>query len=156
MNFKLFLEKTEFYTQDVKKTLGKIPKDHANLIKNYKIKFEPENTLKNDSNHIGFIDEKNKKIRVAAPWNYSRSFTFLHEIGHAVWKYKLDEKQKKEWAKILKSTKEKQKKNLPKESRDALNQDVEEIFCMAYASKYSKHPIITYTNKDWDSFIARI
>ena len=156
MNFKLFLENSEEYLSDIKKTLGKIPKEHANLIKKYKIKFEPENTLKNDSGHVGFIDEENKIIRVAAPWNYSRGFTFLHEVAHAVWKYKMSSEQKKEWSELLKITKESQKKNVSSKSKNSLNQNSEEIFCMAYASKYSKHPVVTYNNKKWIGFIDKI
>jgi hypothetical protein len=156
MQFKLFLENTEFYTSDVKSTLGKIPKSHADLIKGYKIKFEPENTLKNDSGHIGFIDEENKTIRIAAPWNYSRSFTFLHEIAHAVWKYKLSSKQKKDWKELIKSTKKQQKNELDKESKSSLSQNSEELFCMAYATKYSKHKIKSYLNKNWMDFIEKI
>jgi len=156
MNFKLFLENSEEYSSDIKKTLGKIPKDHANLIKGYKVKFEPENTLKNDSGHVGFIDEEKKIIRIAAPWNYSRSFTFLHEVAHAVWKYKMSSAQKKEWSDLLKSTKENQKKNISSKSKNSLNQNSEEVFCMAYASKYSKHPVVTYDNKKWISFIGKI
>ena len=156
MNFKLFLENTEEYQKDLKNILKNIPKGHAALIKGYKIKFEPTNTLKNDSNHIGFIDEENKKIRIAAPWNYSRCFTVLHEIAHAVYKYKLDKKLKKEWKDIIKSTKEKQKENTPEKCHSALNQNAEELFCMAYASFYSKHSVNTYDNVNWKKFIEKI
>jgi hypothetical protein len=156
MNFKLFLENTEEYQKDLKNVLKNIPKSHAALIKGYEIKFEPTNTLKNDSNHIGFIDEENKKIRIAAPWNYSRCFTFLHEIAHAVYKYKLNKNLRKEWADIIKSTKKDQKKSLSKKCHSSLNQNSEELFCMAYASFYSRHVVSTYDNKSWKKFIEKI
>lgn len=150
MNFKLFLENSEHYDSDIKKTLNKLPKKHCDLIKDYKIKFEHKNTLKNDLNHIGFIDEKNKIIKIAAPWNYGRSFTLLHEIAHAVWKYIVTTKQKKEWSEIF----EKQKKNMKK--HESLDQSAEEIFAMAYANFYSKHKLLTYENKAWNSFISKL
>lgn len=156
MDFKLFLENMEEYQKDIKNILKNIPKNHANLIKNYKINFEPTNTLKNDSDHIGFIDEENKIIKIAAPWNYSRCFTVLHEVAHAVYKYKLDKKLKKEWNEIVKNTKQKQKQSLPKKCQSAISQNSEELFCMAYASFYSKHSVNTYENKIWRNFIEKI
>lgn len=129
---------------DVKKTLKKIPKKHFELIKKYKIHFEPNNTLKGDAKHIGFIDEKNKKIKIAAPWNYSREFTLLHEVAHAVWKYMLDRNDKKEWKKIVKNTKNKQ------------NQNDEELFCMAYANYYAKHKVEIHNHETWNEFIKNI
>ena len=80
---------------------------------------------------------------VSAPWNYSRQFTTLHEIGHIIWCRILNEKQKKEWAKISKNKKIKEK-------------DKEELFCMAYANYYCKHPLLIYKNKDWENFIKKI
>lgn len=144
MNFKLYLENTENCFRDVKKTFNKLPKSHYNLIKKYKIEFEPNNTLKGDDGHIGFIDEENKKIKVAAPWNYGREFTLLHEVGHAVWKYLVDNKNKKEWEKIVKNTKNKQKQN------------DEELFCMAYANYYAKHKIEIHNHENWNNFIKNI
>ena len=149
MNFKLFLENSELYDSDIKKTLNKLPKKHRILIKDYKIKFEPKNTLKNDSNHIGFINEKNKIIRIAAPWNYGRGFTLLHEVAHAVWKYIVTDEQKKEWNKIYKQEKKKIK-------HESINQSAEEIFAMVYANFYSKHKLMTYKNKIWNSFIEKL
>lgn len=150
MNFKLFLESKE-YSKDIKNTLAKLPKDHSALIKGYKIEFQPNNTLKGDSEHIGFIDEENKKIRIAAPWNYGRCFTFLHEIAHAVWKYKVSTEKKKEWKELFASEKNKIKTN-----KDSLNQNAEEIFAMCYANFYAKHKISTYENKKWNEFIKNL
>ena len=100
MRFRQYLSDEE--KRDVRKTLEKIPKWHADLVRGYEIYFQPHNTLKGDEGHIGFIDEDKKKIVVSSPWNYGREYTLLHEIGHAVWKYILDDDDKKEWKKILK------------------------------------------------------
>jgi hypothetical protein len=149
MNFKIFLENLENYSADVKQSIKKLPKDHAALIKGYKIKFEPNNTLKNDAGHIGFIDEEKKTITVAAPWNYGRNFTFLHEIAHAVWKYKVSQEKKKEWTELFLKEKKKMK-------HESLNQNAEEIFAMAYANFYSKHKLLTYNNEKWNNFVKNI
>lgn len=150
MNFKLFLESQE-YKDDINKTLGKLPKDHSLLIKKYKIEFQPNNTLRGDSKHIGFIDEENKKIKIAAPWNYCREFTFLHEIAHAVWKYKVPKDKKKEWNELFKSEKHKMRDN-----KESINQNAEEIFAMCYANFYTKHKISTYKNEKWNKFIKNL
>lgn len=144
MNFKLYLEKTNLYSLDIKKTLNKLPKKHYKLIKDYKIEFQPNNTLKGDSGHIGFIDEENKKITIAAPWNYGREFTLLHEVAHAVWKYVVSKEEKKEWSKIVKNTENKQKQN------------DEELFCMAYANFYAKHKIEIHNHENWSVFIKNL
>jgi hypothetical protein len=60
MNFKIFLENSENYSADVKETFKKLPRKHFRLIKDYKVEFEPNNTLEGDSGHIGFIDEEKK------------------------------------------------------------------------------------------------
>lgn len=144
MNFKIYLENTEKHHIDVKSTLKKLPKQQRDLIKGYKIEFQPNNTLKGDSGHIGFIDEEKKKITIAAPWNYGREFTLLHEIGHAVWKYLLKNEDKKNWNKIVKNTKNKQKQNS------------EELFCMAYANYYAKHKVEIHNHDKWNEFIRNI
>lgn len=148
MNFKIFLENLEAYSKDVRQSIKKLPKKHADLIKGYKIKFEPNNTLKKDKKHVGFIDEEKKTITIAAPWNYGRNFTLLHEIAHAVWKY-LGEEKKKEWKELFLREKKKMKNK-------SLNQNYEEIFAMAYANFYSKHKLLTYENKSWNKFIKSI
>ena len=48
---------------------------------------------------------------------------------------------------------EDQKNKLPEKCHSALNQGAEEIFCMVYASTYSKHPPVTYLNKNCQDFI---
>jgi hypothetical protein len=142
MNFKDFL--TESYISDVKKTLGKIPKKHASLLRGYKFKFEGGNELKGDKDHIGFIDEEKKLVTIAAPYNYGREFTLLHEIGHAVWKYFVSKELRKQWMSIVEKTKHKQ------------SQGAEELFAMAYANTYAKNKIEIHNHPEWESFIRNI
>ena len=141
MNFRQFLIESDNY--NVEKTLGKVPKSHRSLIEKYKIEFKKGNTL--DGSHIGEIDEKKKKITLAGPWNYGREFTFLHELGHAVWNYLLDEKTKKEWSKTVKKTKK------PRQ-----HQGMEELFCMAYANFYAKNKIVIHDHPEWEYFIKKL
>ncbi len=151
-SFKDFLEDTHFMV-DVKKTVLKIPKSHQKLIKGYKFKPEDGSTLGNDGKHVGEIDEKKKHIKVAAGWNYGREFTTLHELAHAVWKYMMTPKLKKEWEKLIKNTKQEQKDDQKKDTKDSLDQNPEEVFCMAYGATYSKHPPKTYSHDAWVNFI---
>lgn len=144
--FKKYLESEE--KKDIQRTLGKIPKRHFDLIKDYEIVFQPNNTLKGDRNHIGLIDEKKKRITVASPWNYPREYTLLHEIGHAVWKFSLDDEEKKGWKSLLKTERSKSKKNL--------KQDDEEIFCMIYAQVYAKNKMKKFENKALEGFVRKI
>lgn len=146
MKFRQYLSDEE--KRDVRKTLEKIPKGHSDLVKGYEISFQASNTLKGDKGHVGFIDEENKKIIVSSPWNYGREYTLLHEVGHAVWKYALDDGKKKEWKKILAMVKSKNKKDL--------DQDDEEIFCMCYAQHYAKNKLCKYDHPRLDKFIAKI
>lgn len=147
MEFKIFLESAE-NTKNINDTLKRIPKTHGDLIKNYKISFEPDNTLKKDSKHIGFIDEEKKTIKIAAPWNYGRQYTFLHEIAHAVWKYLVSEKNKKEWKNLIKKEKVKNK--------EGLDQNEEEIFCMIYAQNYAKNKMSKFEHPELEKFIKSI
>ena len=133
--------------EDVKKTLGKIPKVHRETIKDYEIVFQGSNGLKGDSKHIGFIDEKNKKIAIAAPWNHSREYTLLHEVGHAVWKYLVSDENKKEWKRLVSKNKRKDKH---------LNQNAEETFCMIYAQYYAKNKLKKYDHDDLLNFVSKI
>ena len=140
---------------DVKATLSKIPKSHFHLVKQYKFHIQDGNTLNNDKKHVGEIDEKNKKITVAAPWNYGREFTILHEVAHAVWKYKMTPDLKKEWEQLIKKTKkEMMEKN--KENKDSIDQNPEELFSMAYANTYAKHKNETYAHDAWNNFIKAV
>jgi hypothetical protein len=146
MRFKQYLSGEE--KKDVQKTLEKIPKPHADLVRDYKITFQPSNSLTGDDGHIGYIDEKNKKIVVSAPWNYGREYTLLHEVGHAVWKYILDDDKKKEWKKTVSKVRSKNKKDL--------DQNDEEIFCMSYAQHYAKNKLCKYDHEELDEFISAI
>ncbi len=150
MKFKEFVNKSE--ALDIKNTLSKIPKKHFLSIKDYKVSFESGEVLKGDSKHIGFIDEKNKKIKIASPWYYSKEFTLLHEIAHSVWK-NLDKKQKQKWKEIVKVF---SNKDVNKEAKKSLNQNDEEIFCMCYANFYSKHKLLTYDEKTCKDFIKNL
>lgn len=148
MRFKEYVEKKESSLEDMKKTLKKLPRTHYDLIKNYKIIFQPTITLRGDDKHIGLIDEKEKTITIASPWNYGREYTLLHEIAHAVWKYLVSSDQKNEWKKIFKNTKSKNKKDL--------SQNEEEIFCMTYAQYYAKNKLVKFDHDNLLKFIEKI
>lgn len=146
MRFKQYLSDEE--KKDVRKTLEKIPKSHSNLVKDYEISFQSKNSLRGDDKHIGFIDEKNRKIVVSAPWNYGREYTLLHEIGHAVWKYLVSDDRKGEWKKTVAKVRSRNKKEL--------DQNDEEIFCMSYAQHYAKNKLCKYDHAELDEFISSI
>ena len=148
MNFIQFFNESEEEEKNVLATIKNLPKKHQKLLHGYKFKYTPGNTLKGDDQHIGYIH--NDKIVVAAPWNYSREFTTLHEIAHLIYEYVMTTELKKEWEKLFK----KEKINMKKCS--ALDQNAEEIFCMVYAATYAKHPPKTYMNKNWQNFIKRL
>lgn len=146
MWFKEYLLESETnYEEEIKKTLNQLPKSHAALIKGFKYEFQGGNTLKGDNGHVGLIDTKRKKIIIAAPWNYPRQFTLLHELAHLLYK-KLPPEIKKKWAKIAKNTKIKK----------GNKQGIEESFCMAYGATYCKHPPLTHHHKEWIEFIKNI
>ena len=149
MQFKLFLENEE--KKNVKKMISLLPKGHQKLLDGYHFTFTPNNTLKGDNNHIGYIHKN--KIVVAAPWNYGRGFTALHEIAHLVWEQKMTSELKKQWKKLFKSTIKEFMKTLPKRAHDSLKQNAEEIFAMTYANYYSKHHLMTYSHPEWMAFI---
>jgi hypothetical protein len=144
MNFTKFLIESDL--NDIKNTLSKVPAKHAALLKGYKFIFEKGNCLRGDSEHIGCIDEKKKTVTIAAPWNYGREFTLLHELAHAVWKYFVNEDQQKEWSKIVKKT------NLAKKD----TQNIEELMCHAYANFYCKNNINKYYYTSWEKFIKNL
>lgn len=146
MRFKQYFILEDTCQRDARKTLKKIPASHANLVKRYKIIFQPESTLKGDKDHIGFIDEENKTITISAPWYHSREYTLLHEVGHAVWKFLV--KNKAEWKKILNKERKKNKEHL--------DQDDEEIFCMTYAQYYAKNKLEKYDRPELIEFIKQI
>lgn len=144
----VLLRESKESEKDIEKTLSKIPENHRNLIKDYKISFQQSNSLHRDEKHIGVIDEKNKTITIAAPWNYGREFTLLHEIAHAVWKYLVSEQKKEEWSRLFKEAKSKNKKDL--------SQNEEEIFCMTYAQYYAKNKLKKFDHKNLLEFVSKI
>lgn len=148
MEFRRFLAESKQGEGDIRKTLRKVPRAHSALIKGYKISFQPSNTLKGDDGHIGFIDEEKKTITIASPWNYGREYTLLHELGHAVWKYRMDDEDRSEWKKMLAPVKRKNKKEL--------DQNDEEIFCMTYAQAYANNKMVKYDHDDLVDFARKI
>lgn len=143
LNFYLLLEKMESEEQkNINATLKKLPKKHRMLLNGFKVKFSPNNTIKGDHNHIGYIFKD--KIEIAAPWNYGREFTFLHEIGHLLWEKIVTKEQKKAWSKIV------------LKNKNRLKQGDEELFCMAYANTYAKHKIKAHSNENWEKFIKSL
>ena len=141
-SFSQFLEqkaKTE-EEKNIQATLKKIPDSHGKLIKDFHVNFEGGNTLHGDDQHVGYVDEEDKEICLASPWNYGREFTFLHEIAHKVYE-KLNDNTKKEWTKIVNKTKNKQK------------QSPEELFAMAYANFYAKNKVVIHDHEEWNEFI---
>lgn len=148
MEFRQFVTEASESEKDLKRTLSKIPSKHSRLVRGYRFVFQPSNNLRGDNRHIGFIDEKNKTITVAAPWNYGREYTLLHEVGHAVWKYGMDDDKRAEWKKLLKPIKKRNKKDL--------NQNDEEIFCMAYAQAYAKNGLEKYDHEELVDFVRRL
>lgn len=153
MNFRNFLESEE--EKNVHKLLSRLPKGHRALLDGYKFRYTPGNTLNGDNEHIGYIHKD--KIVVAAPWNYSRSFTTLHEIAHLVYEYLMTPELKKEWSELVKKTKHKQMAKFDsKEQKKALDQNDEEIFSMAYAANYSFHAPVIWHNEEWSKFMHKI
>lgn len=143
-SFKDFFQESTECEQDVRKTLKKVPVKHRNLIKGYSFHWEPGNTLKRDKDHIGIINPMRKTVTIAAPWNYGREFTLLHELGHKVWEFLTTPELRKKWSDIVQHTKHKMKQN------------EEELFCMAYANHYAKNKISIHDHPEWDKFIKSL
>jgi hypothetical protein len=141
LNFKTFVEQEE--DEDILRTLAKIPKSHAGLVKGYTFKFQGGNTLSDDDDHIGYVRDEPKEIVVAAPWRYGREFVILHEIGHKVWE-KMPGDIKNQWAAILARTPNRQKQN------------VEEMFSQAYGATYCKNPPAIHSHPEWFAFIKSL
>lgn len=142
VTFREFLENEDKSEEEknIRDTLNKLPPSHQSLVKGYSFKFSSGNTLKGDDQHIGYMDKGPKEIEVAAPWNYGREFTFLHEIAHRVWE-KLPDQIKHHWSKIAKASS-------PHEQ--------EENFCMAYAAAYCDVPPAKHYHKEWLKFISEL
>jgi hypothetical protein len=137
------MEKSE-EEEDIELTLSKIPQSHRNLLRGFNIKFHKGNTLNGDDEHVGYMDDKEKEIAVAAPWRYPREWTFLHEIAHLVWQNFVTQELRDKWAIIVKNTKHKQ------------NQNAEELFAMSYSNYYAHHKIEIHNHAPWDDFIKNL
>lgn len=142
-SFKNFIEENG----DINKSLSKLPEAHRRLVKGYKIKFEPHNTLKGDDGHVGMIINKpNKVIRIASPWNYGREWALLHEIGHLVWAAFIKGTPfEQQWDHIAQNTKHKKK-----------DENAEELFCHGYADCYCKNKIVIHHHPEWEQFIKSL
>ena len=149
LNFKLFIEHNTEFQKNVKEMLKNIPKSHAKLVKDYDVICQKDNVLTNDKENVGEIDEKNKKIKISSPWNYSRCFVFLHEVAHAVYKYKMNASLKNKWKKLVEKVKKDNKKH-------NLEKDVEEVFCMIYAQFYCKNKMEKYAYPELENFIKKV
>jgi hypothetical protein len=145
MKFKEFFILSEQRDGDLKHTLQKIPQKHRDLTHGYRFKYQGGNVLKGDKEHIGSVDPDNQTITIAAPWNYGREYTILHEIAHIVWS-KLTKSQQEEWKQIIKNTK------IKKGDRQA----PEELWAMAYANYFAKNKIVKFTHDSWVNFVKKI
>lgn len=139
--------------KDILQTLSKIPTSHRNFLRGFSWKFQGGNTLNGDDQHVGYMDDHEKEIAVAAPWSYGREFTILHEVAHTVWEH-LPRNVKQQWVELVNRTKHTQ--NTGSETQDSLNQNAEEIFCHSYANFYTKHKLLTYSNPEWMNFIKNL
>lgn len=135
--FRTFLESEE--SDNVEKLIAKLPKGHQKLLRGYKFKYTPGNTLKGDKQHIGYIH--NDKIVVAAPWNYGREWVTLHEIAHLVYEKLCSPEWEKKWKAVVKKNPKRQKQN------------DEELWCMAYAAQFAKHKIVVHTHPAWQQYM---
>jgi hypothetical protein len=133
--------------KDIEKTLSRLPSSHRQLVQNYRWKFHPGNTLNGDDEHVGYIDDNDKEIAVAGPWNYGREFTILHEVGHKVWERLVPPEMKHRWHQIASKMTPAQKED------ESLKQEPEEIFCMCYAQKYAQNKMEKFNNPLWQKFM---
>ncbi len=142
LTFRSFLEADQ-NQKDFNDILNKLPKKHQSLVKNYKVKFQKNNTLNGDEKHVGYVDTDKEEVVIAAPWNYGRCFVILHEIAHLVYET-LSQEQKNKWKEIAGKIKDKPIKN------------IEEFFCMIYANNFIKHKVKTYDYPSLYKFIDRL
>ena len=141
-SFITFMEQKSEEEKNVQKTIDRLPKRFRNLLKNFNVKLTCKNTLNGDRKHIGIIHQFD--IEIAAPWNYGREFTFLHEVAHLIWEKMVTSEQKNEWKKLAKLYKNKPKMNF------------EELFCMFFASTYANHHVETYSHPKLIKFIKNL
>jgi len=144
MDFKNFIEVAE-NEKDVRETLKKLPSKFRRLVNGYKFKFQANNTLKGDGQHVGIVDLDKKIMTVCAPYNFGREHTILHEIGHLVWDV-LDKKQKNKWQQIF----------VKHPNQDGQKQDAEEYFAHAFAATYANYVVSNFNIPQWHSFIKSL
>ena len=144
IGFKEFIfEQTKEQEANVKSTLAKLPASHKALVTNYKLKWHHDNTLQGDDGHIGIVNPNDKTITIAAPYNYGREFTFLHEIAHKVFEKWMTKDMFAKWKKIIARTKDKMKQN------------AEELWCMCYANYFAKNKIVIHTHPEWEAYMKK-
>lgn len=156
MEFQKFLIESE--ANDIQKTLKKLPTSHQYLVQDYQISFESGASLKGDKKHVGLIDEEKKKIVIASSWHYPNEYVLLHEIGHLIWGKLMTTIQKKNWEKLIKSTKSDQISKIENQGKKptAIKQNPEELFCMSYSQFYCNNPLMRFDNKEWQNFIKNL
>ena len=144
--FRQFFEQTKEQEANIKETLSRIPKKHRDLIKGYEVKWQCDNVLTGDQDHVGIVDSKDRTITVSAPYRYSREFVLLHEVAHKVWEAFVAPHPEliKKWKSILKNTK------------DKMHQNAEELFCHGYAASYCKNPPMIHYHEEWIKFIKSV
>lgn len=142
MDFKQFFEaKVTEEDKNIRETLRRLPASHRKLLRGFHYEFETGNTLDHDDNHVGQLDNKKKVITVAAPWVWSREWTFLHEVGHKVYVEILNNKQRKEWEQL---------------SRKHKRESSEEAFCMVYSQFYAKNKLTKFDHSDQLAFVRKL
>lgn len=152
MRFKEFIQSGNMGEEkkDISHMLTKLPPAHRDLVKGWQWKFHAGNTLNGDDEHVGYMDDAGKEIAVAAPWNYGREFTILHEIGHKVWENLVSPQLKQEWLQVVQH-------KTPKQMHDkTLMQEPEELFCMSYAQHFASNKIEKFDNPLWQRFIKKV
>ena len=134
--------------EDVSKTIAKLPHSHQQLAKQFKVLFEPQNTLQGDDDHVVMVTNKPRPlIKIAAPMYHSREHTLLHEIAHLVYEtFVKGTPLEKEWAVIAQNT------PMKKQDRD----NAEEYFAHAYGTFYSKNRLTKFDIPEWMEFIKRL
>jgi hypothetical protein len=144
--FRQFYEQTKEQEENIKLTLRKLPPAHQVLVAPYKIKWHGDNTLQGDDGHIGIVNPTKNTMTIAAPWNYGREYTFLHEVAHKVWEAIVAPNPQlvKLWSQIV------------KKNKNRMRQNDEELFAMAYANYYAKNKIVVHTHPEWEKFIANL
>lgn len=146
VGFRCYLEGHE-EDRDISGTLSRIPERHREFLKGFSLSFQGGSTINNDGKHVGVVQSHpNPHITIAAPYRYSREMVLLHEVAHLVWVQLMDHHRRQAWTSLVAKT--------PMKEED--RQDPEELWAMAYAATYAKHPPTTYHKPEWVHFIRQI